>query len=93
MLPDGTSEVIEGYHKILVQAIVGKGGTPSFKVPPKEMPPKALQDGSIEEAVVKTLPAKKAASIKPPPSVSVPMPAWTTSSPPPKKENKKDGLS
>ena len=93
-LPDGTTEVVTGHHKILVQAIVGKGGTPSYKVPPKEMPAKAVQDGSIEEAVEKALPAKKAAPIKAPPSVSIPMPVWNTKSPPPKKEDKKEhGLS
>ena len=91
ILPDGTEEVIEGYQKILVQAIVGKGGTPSFKDPPKEMPPTASQEGTIEQAVAKALPTTKAATLKAPPSVAVPFQTWT-SSPPPKKE-KKDGLS
>ena len=83
-LPDGTSEVIEGYHKILVQAIIGKEGTPVFKIPPKEMPAKATPKGIIEQAVTKAVPLSKA-----PPPTAVPMPTTWTMSPPPKK----DGLS
>ena len=94
MLPDGTSEVVKGFYKILIKAIVAKEGTPSFKVPPKGIPLKAVPEGSVEEAAVKAPPTKNAAMIKAPPSVSIPMPVWQAKSPPPKQEDRKeDGLS
>ena len=84
VLPDGTEEVVKGYHKILVKAVIGKEGPPVFKVPPVQMPQKATPEGAVEHSIVKAAPTVKAPLPK-----AVPMPKVWASSPP----QKKNGLS